>query len=170
MENKYINGLMGFVIGDAMGVPVEFTTRKKLLENPVTKMIGYGTYDVPEGTWSDDTSMLIATIDSINTKCDIDIKDIADNFLSWKNHADYTPYKDVFDIGNTTKNALEYYEEHREIDPVECGLTDMNSNGNGSVMRIIPISLSSSTSSKACLSSSLLWHTTPSIPANLKPV
>lgn len=139
MENKYINGLMGFVIGDAMGVPVEFASRDTLLKNPVTKMIGYGTYDVPEGTWSDDTSMLIATIDSINTKCDIDIKDIADKFLLWKNHADYTPNKEVFDIGNTTRNALDYFDEHRELEPTECGLTDINSNGNGSLMRIIPV-------------------------------
>ena len=139
MEKKYIDGLMGFVIGDAMGVPVEFKPRSYLLKHPVTKMKGNGTYDVPEGTWSDDTSMLIATIDSINVKCDIDIKDIADKFLLWKNHADYTPYKDVFDIGNTTRNALEYYEEHRDLDPTECGLTDINSNGNGSLMRILPI-------------------------------
>ena len=61
MKEKYIDSLMGFVIGDAMGVPVEFKSREELLNNPVTKMQGYGTYDVPEGTWSDDTSMLIAT-------------------------------------------------------------------------------------------------------------
>ena len=72
MRLKYIDGLMGFVVGDAMGVPLEFKSRKELFDNPVTKMIGFGTHNQPEGTWSDDTSMLIATIDSINAKNKID--------------------------------------------------------------------------------------------------
>ena len=72
MRLKYIDGLMGFVVGDAMGVPLEFKSRNELLEQPVTKMTGFGTHNQPEGTWSDDTSMLIATIDSINAKNKID--------------------------------------------------------------------------------------------------
>ena len=83
--------------------------------------------------------MLIATIDSINAKCDFDVKDIADKFLLWKNHADYTANKEVFDIGNTTKSALEEYEKNREEDPTKFGLTSEYSNGNGSLMRIIPL-------------------------------
>ena len=58
MRLKYISGLMGFVVGDAMGVPLEFKSREELLKKPVTKMIGYQTHNVPEGTWSDDTSLL----------------------------------------------------------------------------------------------------------------
>ena len=57
MRLKYIDGLMGFVVGDAMGVPLEFKSRKELFDNPVTKMTGFGTHNQPEGTWSDDTSM-----------------------------------------------------------------------------------------------------------------
>ena len=55
---KIVNGILGFAIGDAMGVSVEFKNRKELLEKPVVKMEGYGTYDVPAGSWSDDTSMV----------------------------------------------------------------------------------------------------------------
>ena len=80
MRLKYIDGLMGFVVGDAMGVPLEFKSRKELFDNPVTKMTGFGTHNQPEGTWSDDTSMLIATIDSINAKNKIDYLDIAMKF------------------------------------------------------------------------------------------
>ena len=80
MRLKYIDGLIGFVVGDAMGVPLEFTPREELLKKPVTKMIGNGTYNLPAGTWSDDTSMMIATIDSINAKNGIDLKDIALKF------------------------------------------------------------------------------------------
>ncbi len=138
MRLKYIDGLMGFVVGDAMGVPLEFKAREELLKKPVTKMLGNGTHNVPEGTWSDDTSMMIATIDSINEKCDVDLDDIALKFVSWYRHAVYTPDKEVFDIGNTCRAAIEKYDEQRER-PIECGLSDINSNGNGSLMRILPI-------------------------------
>ena len=138
MRLKYIDGLMGFVVGDAMGVPLEFKSRKELVENPVTKMTGFGTHNQPEGTWSDDTSMLIATIDSINAKNTIDYYDIALKFAAFKNHAQYTPNREVFDIGGTCSRAIDIFEETHD-DPTTCGLTDINSNGNGSLMRILPI-------------------------------
>ena len=137
MKSKYLGGLMGFVIGDAFGVPVEFVSRRDLLKNPVTKMTGYGTYNLPAGTWSDDTSMMIATIDSINSKQTIDLNDIALKFVAWKNHATYTALGEVFDIGNTCSKAINNFEENH--DPYTCGLKDINSNGNGSLMRILPI-------------------------------
>ena len=56
MRLKYIDGLIGFVVGDAMGVPLEFTKREDLLKKPVTKMIGNGTYNLPAGTWSESTA------------------------------------------------------------------------------------------------------------------
>lgn len=138
MRLKYIDGLMGFVVGDAMGVPLEGKDRKELLKKPITKMTGYGTYNMPEGTWSDDTSMMIATIDSINAKNGIDYEDIALKFAAFKNHAQYTPDHEVFDIGNITLRAIDRFEENHE-DPRTCGLTDIESNGNGSLMRILPI-------------------------------
>ena len=138
MRLKYIDGLIGFVVGDAMGVPLEFTPREELLKKPVTKMIGNGTYNLPAGTWSDDTSMMIATIDSINAKNGIDLKDIALKFSAFKNHASYTATGEVFDIGNTCRMAIDKFEENRE-DPTLCGIDDINANGNGSLMRILPI-------------------------------
>ena len=87
MRLKYIDGLVGFVIGDAMGVPVTNIPREALLEKPVTKMTGHGTFNLPPGTWSVDTAMMIATIDSINAKNAIDINDIALKFVAFKNHS-----------------------------------------------------------------------------------
>lgn len=138
MKLKYLDGFMGFIVGDAMGVPLEFQSREKLLKNPVTKMLGYESHNVPEGTWSDDTSMMIATLDSINAKNGIDYYDIALKFAAFKNHASYTPYNEVFDIGTTCAKAIDKFEENHD-DPLTCGLSDLNSNGNGSLMRILPI-------------------------------
>jgi ADP-ribosylglycohydrolase len=121
-----------------MGVPIEFKTREELLKNPVTKMTEYGTHNQPAGTWSDDTSMMIATIDSINAKNAIDIQDIALKFVAFKNHASYTATNEVFDIGNTCSLAISKFEENHD-DPTLCGINDINANGNGSLMRILPI-------------------------------
>ena len=44
LKKKYTASIMGLVIGDALGVPVEFVSRDELKENPVTDMIGYGTH------------------------------------------------------------------------------------------------------------------------------
>ena len=62
---KVLDGILGFVVGDALGVPVEFKSRDELSLNPVVDMFGMGVHGQPVGTWSDDTSMLIATMDSI---------------------------------------------------------------------------------------------------------
>ncbi len=62
-EKTIKNGLFGFAVADALGVPIEFSKRR--FDNKLTEMVGYGTHPVPEGTWSDDTSMTIATMDAI---------------------------------------------------------------------------------------------------------
>lgn len=54
--------LYGFVVGDVLGVPVEFKTRDTYT---VTDMQGYGTYDQPPGTWSDDTSLTLALMEHL---------------------------------------------------------------------------------------------------------
>lgn len=138
MRLKYIDGLVGFVIGDAMGVPVTNIPREELLEKPVTKMTGHGTFNLPPGTWSVDTAMMIATIDSINAKNAIDINDIALKFVAFKNHASYTAANEVFNLGKTTRMAIEKFEEDRE-DPTLCGINDIEANGCGSLMRVLPI-------------------------------
>ncbi len=45
--SKIIDSILGFAIGDAMGVPIEFENRDNLLKDPVVEMKGFGSYDVP---------------------------------------------------------------------------------------------------------------------------
>ena len=132
------NGILGFAIGDAMGVPLEFVQRQKLINDPVTEMLGYGSHNVPKGTWSDDTSMTLATIDSIINTGKIDYTDIASNFLKWFKDAKYTATDKVFDIGRTTLHALANIEQSMS-NATDCGEKSEYSNGNGSLMRILPI-------------------------------
>lgn len=57
MIDQLLGGLFGLCIGDALGVPYEFTERNTLRNNPAKDMIGYGTHFQPPGTWSDDSSL-----------------------------------------------------------------------------------------------------------------
>ena len=76
MTEKMKSGIIGFAVGDALGVPVEFLDRERLKSHPVKEMMGYGSHLVPEGTWSDDTSLMIAAMDSIIQNKEIDFDDI----------------------------------------------------------------------------------------------
>ena len=49
--NIWINGIMGVIAGDALGCPVQFRSREEVAGNPVTGMRGYGTFNLPEGSW-----------------------------------------------------------------------------------------------------------------------
>lgn len=129
--------IFGHAMADALGVPVEFQTREQLRANPVTDSIGYGTYAVPEGTWSDDTSMTIATLDSLAGG--VDYHDVMERFCNWMNNAQYTATGVFFDIGITTRNALNRYLQG--LEPLDCGFCGDYDNGNGSLMRIAPAAI-----------------------------
>lgn len=133
---KVKDGIIGLVVGDALGVPVEFTSRHDREEDPVVDMRGHGTYDMPKGTWSDDSSMAIATMASIVNKQCIDYNDIMSEFLEWFENDKYSQYY-TFDYGNTTSNGLYRFKEG--ADALECGGNAVHDNGNGSLMRILPM-------------------------------
>lgn len=130
--------MIGHAIGDALGVPVEFCERDELKNNPVVDMRGYGTYPVPAGSWSDDTSMSIAALDSL-AKGTVNLEEIMDNFVEWVEEGKYTPTGESFDIGRTCLQAIRAYLICHDTN--ECGQIDEYSNGNGSLMRVHPFAL-----------------------------
>ena len=134
--SKIKDGIIGHAIGDAMGVPVEFKDRESLMYNPVKDM--RRSYAGDKGTWSDDTSMEIATIDSYINNNGWNYDDIMINFGDWINDARYTARGNTFDVGRTCLTAIRYYLQ-KGTPALESGLDDINSNGNGSLMRILPV-------------------------------
>jgi ADP-ribosylglycohydrolase len=81
-EDKVLGGTIGACIGDALGVPVEFKSGGELLaKSPVIDMRGYGTYNLPPCTWSDDTSMTLCLLDSLADG--LDCEDTMEKFMSW---------------------------------------------------------------------------------------
>ena len=135
MKEKIFNGIIGLCVGDALGVPVEFESRESLMNNPVTDMRGYGTYNMPPGTWSDDTSMTLCLVDSLSNG--LDYADIMQKFISWIDNAEYTPHGEVFDVGIATRKALSRFADG--VEPLLCGGISEKDNGNGSLMRILPL-------------------------------
>jgi len=136
MNEKMKAGIMGFAVGDALGVPVEFLNRDLLQRRPLKEMIGYGSHRVPEGTWSDDTSLMIAAMDSIKENGDVNFDDIMYKFTEWVNYAKYTATDELFDIGISTSKAISNFKRGEK--PTNCGTKGINENGNGSLMRILP--------------------------------
>ena len=134
---RIYDGIIGLAVGDALGVPVEFMSREDLAKNTVSTMRGYGTHGQAAGTWSDDTSMTLALLDSIACLRRIDYTDIMDRFSAWLLYGDYTAHNEVFDVGNATRNAILNYG--RGVTPLECGGISEFDNGNGSLMRILPL-------------------------------
>ena len=83
---------MGVVVGDALGCPVQFESRETVAKHPVTGMRGYGTFNMPPGSWTDDSSLTLALLESIRRTGGIDYTDIMDNFVKWLDNGEFTPY------------------------------------------------------------------------------
>jgi ADP-ribosylglycohydrolase len=131
---KIYDGIMGLVVADAVGVPFEFKKRDTFKAD---KMTGYGTYNQPPGTWSDDSSLTLATVASMGRKGKIDPADIMNNFFLWLDDGAYTPYGKVFDVGGSTRKAISRYANG--VEPLNCGGKTRMDNGNGALMRILPL-------------------------------
>ena len=137
--NIWLNGIMGVVVGDALGCPVQFESRDEVARHPVTGMRGYGTFNLPKGSWTDDSSLTIALLESIRRVGEIDLDDIMGNFMKWLYDGEFTPYGESYDIGRGTMQAINRYKKNRKAK--KCGGDEEWNNGNGSLMRIMPACL-----------------------------
>ena len=131
--SKILRGVVyGAAIGDALGVPYEFMARDTF---ECDGMVGGGAHGMPAGTFSDDTSLLLATCDSIRECGGIDVEDMRERFGAWLRDGVYTVDGRAFDVGNATATALRQ----------GFGCDGERSNGNGSLMRIAPLALTDAT-------------------------
>ena len=140
--NMWLDGIMGVVIGDALGCPVQFESRKEVAKHPVTGMRGYGTFNLPEGSWTDDSSLTLALLESIRRLGRIDLDDIMENFMKWLYDGEFTPYGYSDAVGRGTMLAIGRYKKNRKAK--KCGGDEEWNNGNGSLMRILPVCIYSS--------------------------
>ena len=135
MRERNKSGILGFIVADAMGVPVEFSRREERKLDPVTNMREYGTYHQPRGTWSDDTSLTLCLLENLIEG--YSLEKLAKKFVKYYREGYLTPYNEIFDIGNATRVAIEMLE--KGIEPIKCGGNTEYDNGNGSLMRVFPL-------------------------------
>ena len=137
-KEKIRSSILGFIIGDALGVPFEFIPRQRMKLKPATNMVGGGSWEQPVGTWSDDTSMVLATLDCLSVRYDLTL--LGSNFYQWYYLNEFTPHGKVFDCGIQTKAGIkrikELIEMNQRVTPLSPN-TDEKKNGNGSLMRIL---------------------------------
>jgi ADP-ribosylglycohydrolase len=136
-KTKVNAALYSSIIGDALGVPVESLSRKQLSLSAVKNMLGYGRFNLPAGTWSDDSSMILCTMEVLCNGYSIDALGVM--FRSWLFEGIWTPYGYAFDVGLTTYMALDTISH--ETSARVSGRTTEDDNGNGSLMRMLPAAL-----------------------------
>jgi ADP-ribosyl-[dinitrogen reductase] hydrolase len=145
--NKNIKGsaidiLIGIAVGDALGVPFEFSERTEMAKNPAKDIVGFKVHNQPPGTWSDDSSLTFCLAEALIN--DYSLRATAINFIKWRNEAYWTAHDKVFDIGMTTTRAISRLEKiliSNDIDALSYLRYDAQEydNGNGSLMRILPL-------------------------------
>jgi ADP-ribosyl-[dinitrogen reductase] hydrolase len=133
-ESRSQAAFLGLAIGDALGAPVEFKTAGSF--EPIDNDRSGGTWNLPAGYWTDDTSMAICLAESILAKNSIDPIDLMSRFLRWYQHGENSSTSKCFDIGNTTLMALAKFAITHDYEPAS---NHKYLNTNGSLMRLAPV-------------------------------
>ena len=136
VRDRAVGALLGLAVGDAVGTTLEFCLRDA--EPRLEDMVGGGPFDLSPGSWTDDTTLALALGESLAAAPAFDGRDLMNRFVDWWRNGSYSCNGHCFDIGNTTRAALERYE--RTGDPA-AGSTAPESAGNGSLMRLAPVAL-----------------------------
>ncbi|MEX1171173.1 MAG: ADP-ribosylglycohydrolase family protein, partial [Chloroflexota bacterium] len=149
LATRLVGGVWGHLVGDAVGVPYEF---RSAVEAGDVQWGEKGTHGQPPGTWSDDGALMLALLDALlldatgeggpetTVTSRFDTDEQGRRIVAWQRDKAYTPDGDgVFDVGNATSAAIRALEAGTPAE--QAGGTDERSNGNGSLMRILPIAL-----------------------------
>lgn len=139
-----IGGLVGLLIGDALGVPYEFKSPEQLPPYEEIEMTPPAKFrrshaGVPVGTWSDDGSQALCLLASLLDCGRLSLADFSDRLVRWADEGYMAVDGDVFDTGIQTSRALDRLRDG--VSPREAGGADERDNGNGSLMRVLPLAL-----------------------------
>ena len=143
-RDRLAGGLVGLLVGDALGVPYEFTRPTDVpdvqdieFEPPAGFLRSH--IGTPPGTWSDDGAQALCLLASILRQDRLDVEDFGRRLVNWNDHGYMTPDGRVFDVGIQTSRALQVIRSGGPA--VTAGGSSESDNGNGSLMRVLPLAL-----------------------------
>ncbi|UVK43640.1 ADP-ribosylglycohydrolase family protein [Mesorhizobium sp. AR07] len=135
-RDRAAGALLGLAVGDAVGAAIEFTRKPEF--TLIEDMIGGGPHPLEPGQWTDDTAMALALAESLKEDPALDAGDLMDRFVDWWLNGTYSCTGTCFDIGITTRGALDRY---RRIGDPYAGSEDSRKSGNGALMRLSPVAI-----------------------------
>jgi len=143
LKDRIAGGLIGLLIGDALGVPYEFHSPDEIpslteieFEPPPTFCRAH---NVPPGTWSDDGAQSLILLASLNYCSKLDLGDFGRRLVNWYEHGYMAVENYVFDVGIQTSQAILNLLHGKS--PEVSGAASETANGNGSLMRVLPLAL-----------------------------
>jgi ADP-ribosylglycohydrolase len=136
LVSKISGSIFGLAIGDSLGAPVECNDPGTF--SPVTGFRSGGPFNLPAGTWTDDTSLALCLAESLAICRGFNPTDQVSRYIRWYRDGHLSATGQCFDIGNTTRQALMKFVETGESFP---GPTHERSMSNGSLMRLAPVPL-----------------------------
>ena len=135
---------MGLLVGDALGVPYEFHAAAALPPAAELEMTPPSSFrrahaGTPPGTFSDDGAQALCLLSSLLDRGALDLGDFARRLVAWLDEGYLAVDARIFDVGIQSRVAIESVK--RGTSPQRSGGTNERSNGNGSLMRLLPLSL-----------------------------
>lgn len=143
-RDRILGGLQGLLIGDALGVPYEFHSATDI---PSLSLIDFDPpsdfprshVGIPPGTWSDDGSQALCLLSSLIACNGLNLRSLSGHLLNWASWGYLAVDGHVFDIGVQTQRALEALKAG--VPPERAGPAGEFDNGNGALMRVLPLAL-----------------------------
>lgn len=143
-HDRIAGGLWGLLVGDAVGVPYEFHPPHALPPRDALDMIPPDGFprahaQVPPGTWSDDGAQALALLASLLERGSLDLEDFGRRLVAWYEQGYLAVDNLVFDVGIQTRQALQALQQGAPAQT--AGPDHERANGNGSLMRVLPLAL-----------------------------
>ncbi|MGD8206204.1 ADP-ribosylarginine hydrolase Tri1 [Pantoea sp. FN0305] len=133
--DKARGALVGLAVGDAVGTTLEFLPRDK---GKVENMVGGGPFHLKPGEWTDDTSMALCLAETYLEAGTMDVDLFRKKLVRWYHYGENSSNGRCFDIGNTTRFALDEYLKNGEG---WFGNTSEETAGNAGVIRHAPVAI-----------------------------
>lgn len=144
LRDRISGGLFGLLVGDALGVPYEFCAASDLPDLAAIEFVPPQGFrrshsSAPPGTWSDDGAQALCLLASLLERGCLDVVDFSKKLLKWYHEGAFTADRKVFDCGIQTRAAIQALRSG--VAPERCGPSGEWDNGNGSLMRVLPLAL-----------------------------